>query len=430
MRFWMLASAAGFMFGNFYFYDQTSATEDAVRDQTGMSEDDFGLLQSVYSWPNVILPLFGGLVIDFVGCRAACILFTVLIFAGSSLFTVGLSLKSSWLLVAARVIFGMGGESQNVASLAIIAKWFRGKELAFAVAVDIAVSRLGSVSTFGTQGALTTALGVTAASAIGSCICLISLVSAVVCVTIDWWSDRKDAERGLVVHRASADEVVRLKDITQFSSAYWLVTVSCVTTYVASIPFMQVISAPFLKDRLNFDTTAADPIAMTINLTPAFLAPILGIIVDRYGYRPILLTASSTLYLITFIGFLVYPQCDHCWSILSLYVLIGIALSVYGSVIWPCVPLVVPENITGTAFGLMTALQNSGMAVSPLVITKMHNATGEFTGPFLYIIACVAIGLVAGISIWVIDHRGDQQLMKGTLTQSRDPDLSASQFQA
>jgi len=413
-RFFMLASTAGFMFGNYYFFDQTSATEAAIKDRTHMSENTFGLLSSVYSFPNVILPLLGGMVIDVFGVRRASLLFTSITLLGSCVFTLGLWQRSANILIVGRVIFGVGGESQNVASLAFIAKWFKGRELSFAVAINIAVSRLGSVAAFDTQGPLADKFGVTAGSVVGSAICLFSLCSAFLALWVDWRCDRKDAARGLTVDDAAVDETVRLKDIGRFGTLYWLVTISCVTTYVAAFPFMQVISAPYLKARFGFGESAADQIVSNVNLTSAFLSPILGLFVDKFGRRPILLTFSSSVFVITNIGFLLYPDCHHCWSILSLYVLMGIALSVYGSVIWPCVPLIVDANVVGTAFGLTTALQNMGMAISPMVLTHLHGSSGNFDSSFVYILCCVAVGLAAGIAAWIVDRRGDRRLMRGS----------------
>jgi MFS family permease len=123
-RFAVLLSAACFMLGNYYFYDQTSATKETLQKHTGMSENTFGLLSSVYSWPNVVLPLFGGMFIDRFGVRVAVVFFTSLVAIGSMLFSVGLWSVSVPVLVVARVIFGMGGESQNVSALSLVSKWF------------------------------------------------------------------------------------------------------------------------------------------------------------------------------------------------------------------------------------------------------------------------------------------------------------------
>ena len=48
-------------------------------------------------------------------------------------------------MLVGRVVFGLGGESMSVAQSAIVSSWFKGKELAFALGVNLSVSRLGSV---------------------------------------------------------------------------------------------------------------------------------------------------------------------------------------------------------------------------------------------------------------------------------------------
>merc|ERR1719343_793223 len=106
-----------------------------------------------------------------------------------------------------------------------------------------------------------------------------------------------------------------------------------------------------------------------------------------------------------------FPASHGTREIMALYCVLGAALSLFGSVIWPCVPLVVKENFTGTAIGLTTAMQNFGMAISPMALAFFKTATGGYTLPFLYIIVCVAIGTLSGIIIWIKDVRGDRKLM-------------------
>mmetsp|Transcript_75777 Transcript_75777/g.201028 ORF Transcript_75777/g.201028 Transcript_75777/m.201028 type:complete len:456 (-) Transcript_75777:72-1439(-) len=415
IRFCILCSTASFMFGNFYFFDQTSATQAAIIARTGMTDTTFGLLSSVYSWPNVVLPLFGGLLIDRVGVRASTLAFTGLVTLGSLIFTVGLWQRSIALLVMGRLVFGFGGESQNVASLTIISRWFAGKELAFAMAVNIAVSRLGSVAVFNTQPQLVSAGSVTEASLCGLFICLLSFGAAVCTVWLDWLGERRISARTLVTpagQAASGEEVVNLSDCLSFGRLFWLVALTCVSVYVAAFPFLQVTSTPYLQGRFGFDEKQADFITSLPNLVSAFASPIAGLSADRWGQRPMIMVLGTLTFIACNAGLLVYPACYQCWSVTAFYVVIGMALSLFGSVIWPCIPLVTPPTAHGTAMGLTTAMQNLGMALSPLALSYLHGATASFTLPFLYIIACCLLGLGAGVSIWITDRRGDRTLSR------------------
>lgn len=411
LRFMVLVSGATFMFGNYYFFDQTSATEADVIARTNMSEDTFGMLSSVYSWPNVVLPLFGGLLVDRLGVRVAAVGFTVLVTLGSCLFSLGLWTQSTMLLVLGRVVFGFGGESQCVTCLTLIARWFTGKELAFATAIIIAVSRLGSVAAFDTQPDLVDRVGVVFASAVGSGICVLSLTAAVVAAALDKYADRKDMSLGLnVAGHSSSDEVVQLWDVLKFKMLYWCITICCVSVFVAAFPFMQVVSGPYLHDRFGFLEEHADNIVASVNLTSAILSPLLGLCVDRFGRRPLLLVCSAACLCASHVAFLVFPACYQCNSIIGVYIVMGAGLSVYGSVIWPCVPLVVDADLVGTAFGLTTAAQNLGMAISPMILTYLHSCSASFTLPFVYIIACCVIGVFAAGLAWVVDKRHGKAL--------------------
>lgn len=422
IRFLILCSSSAFMFGNYYFFDQTSATQVAIREQTGMSESTFGLLSSIYSWPNVVLPLFGGILIDRLGVRAACLGFTSLVAAGSFVFTMGLWWRSVHLLVMGRLVFGLGGESQNVASLTIISRWFAGKELAFAMAVSLAVSRLGSVAVFNSQPQLIRESGVTQASLCGTYLCLFSLGAAVCTVWLDWLGQRRIAARELnaglqgasELPRAASDEAVNLRDCMSFNKLFWLVAVTCVSVYMAAFPFLQVTSAPYLEERFRFDKDQANFITSLPNLVSAFASPLAGLMADRWGQRPPIMAMGTLAFILCYGGLLVYPPCEQCWSVVGFYAVIGLALSLFGSVIWPCIPLVTPVSAHGTAMGLTTAMQNLGMALTPLALSGMHSATGSFTLPFVYIIFSCVMGLVAGISIWIVDARGERTLCRAS----------------
>src|SRR5438046_2051122 len=86
-------------FGSYYIYDFPGAigtgphnTIQAKFEAAGQeyTQEMNQLLYSVYSYPNTVLAIFGGLLIDkFLGLRKAMFLFTALVFLGALLFWVG-----------------------------------------------------------------------------------------------------------------------------------------------------------------------------------------------------------------------------------------------------------------------------------------------------------------------------------------------------
>ncbi|HYX69907.1 MAG TPA: MFS transporter, partial [Terriglobales bacterium] len=71
------------MFGNYYVYDALSPVADLLNRQLGFPQTYIGLLQGIYSFPNIFTVLIGGVIIDRIGLRKSTMIFGVLCFLGS-----------------------------------------------------------------------------------------------------------------------------------------------------------------------------------------------------------------------------------------------------------------------------------------------------------------------------------------------------------
>src|SRR5262252_8412259 len=129
------------MLGNYYVYDCIAPIADLLARQLGFSDSNIGLLQAIYSIPNVFMVLAGGYVVDRIGTRKAIFIFGVLCFLGSVVTSLSGKLA---VMATGRLIFGLGAESLIVAVTTAVAKWFRGKELSFAFGMNLMIARLGT----------------------------------------------------------------------------------------------------------------------------------------------------------------------------------------------------------------------------------------------------------------------------------------------
>ncbi len=129
------------MFGNYYVYDCISPLADVLKARLGFTDTNIGLLQAIYSIPNIFMVLVGGIIVDRIGVKRATMAFGATCLAGA---VVTASAPSLAVMAAGRLIFGLGAESLIVAVTTAIAKWFKGKELSFAFGVNLTIARIGS----------------------------------------------------------------------------------------------------------------------------------------------------------------------------------------------------------------------------------------------------------------------------------------------
>ncbi len=362
------------MFGNYYIYDSISPLADLLKSQLGFSDSEIGLLNGIYSFPNIIMVLVGGIIIDRIGTRKSVFIFTVLIMLGALVTVVQ---GSIYTMAAGRLIFGLGAESMIVAITTIIARWFKGKQLSFAFGVNLTVARLGSFMALNapTWGRSLyhywqSPLWVTVAAGI----------FAVVCILVYYFMDVV-ANRRFDMPSEGGQDKIELKQIFRFGVSFWYVTALCVTFYSAMFPF-QTFAIKFFQEAHGTTREVGGNLSSMLTLAAMVFTPLFGLLADRIGKRSLLMMLGALLiipvYLImaykvdlaTPLGFSGSMTLNldffDIHSVIPAYLVIpmsmmGIAFSLIPAVMWPSVAYIVDQSKLGTAYGLMTMIQNIGL---------------------------------------------------------------------
>jgi MFS family permease len=342
------------MFGNYYVYDSISPLADVLKAQLGFSDANIGWLNAIYSIPNVLMVLVGGIVIDRVGIRRATLLFGALCLLGAAITAASGRLE---VMAAGRLVFGLGAESLIVAVTTAIAKWFRGKELSFAFGVNLTIARLGS---FAALNAPSWAAG---AYARWQWPLLISVGMASFCVTgaILYWLLESRAERCYDLGAASADKVV-WSDLFGFGRSYWLVVALCITFYSAIFPF-QTFAVKFFMEAHGTSREQGGFLSSLLTLFAMAATPLFGLLVDRVGHRALFMMLGSLLLVPVYLV-MAYTRTP----LIAPMALMGVSFALVPAVMWPSVAYLVEQPKLGTAYGLMTMIQNVGLAGFNLLI--------------------------------------------------------------
>ncbi len=383
------------MFGNYYVYDSISPLADVLKAQLGFSDGNIGLLNAIYSFPNILMVLVGGIVIDRIGTRKATFLFGVLCFLGAALTVASGTLA---VMAAGRLVFGLGAESLIVAVTTAIAKWFRGKELSFAFGVNLTIARLGSFA------ALNAPSWAAPAYEHWQWPLLISVGFATFCVTgaIAYWVLERRAEERYSLGPQSADKVV-FADLFRFGGSYWLVVALCITFYSGIFPF-QTFAVKFFMEAHGASREQGGFLSSLLTLFAMICTPLFGLLVDRVGRRALFMMLGSLL--------LVPVYLVMAYTSVPLFVpmaVMGIAFSLIPAVMWPSVAYLVEQPKLGTAYGLMTMIQNIGLFGFNLLIgwandhwqASVANPAGYTPGMWMFSV----LGFAGLLFSWLLHVR-------------------------
>jgi len=388
------------MGGNYYIYDSINPLEGIFKDQLGFSATQFAWLNSSYSVAAVLTLLIGGIVIDRFGTKKALTFFASLCLLGALLMA---AKGSPWSMIASRAVLGLGAESMIVTVTTTLAKWFKGKELSFAFGINLTVSRLASVAA---DNSPTWAHGVfypQGASALPSWRgpLLIAVGAGVLCVVtaLIYWALESAAKGRFELGERGSIDKLEFREIFQFNLSYWYVVGLCFTFYSAIFPFRT-----FAIDMLNNKTAVAmggaapsEAVRVAALGTAGFLnsllpltamvaTPLFGLLVDRVGKRALFMVVGSILLMPVYL-MLAYLPFSHMvvvhvpwhgvWN-LPLYPLLatsmmGIAFSLVPAVMWPAVAYIVEQSRLGTAYALMTLIQQIGFFLLNLAVGSAND---------------------------------------------------------
>jgi len=411
-RFVNLLAISSLSFGSYFAYDIIGAIAPSLIDELKAARATVGTMNTMYSIAAILVVLFGGMLIDRLGTRKASIIFSALVLAGAIIVW---QAKSIPLIFLGRFVFGAGSEPLIVAQSAMLSRWFKNKELAMAFGIQLTVSRLGSLFAFNTGELFASYFGSFRYALLAAVFaCALSLVGNLFYIVLD-----KRGEKALSLRDESAGEKIVFRDIRQFKPTFWYITALCFTFYAAIFPF-QSLSTDFFVTKWGIARTAeigggflaqvfnnllhifgtAGGITSIIIFASMLLAPFAGRLVDKVGKRATFMIAGSLLLI----------PCHLAMGLTKIYpvypmILLGFAFVLVPAALWPSVPLIVRSERVGTAFGVMTAIQNGGLGLFPLLNGLLRDKTGDYVASQIMFAALGIVGLVFALLLRRADRR-------------------------
>ena len=408
------------MFASYFFDDMFSSLSELFKNpgllELGWDMEDYGFYASGYSF----LCIWGGLIVcgallDRFGVRLVGSIFVGMMVLGAGLVTFAISAgfapsTSLWIAYIGCMLFGLGSEIAGVSVTRSIAKWFKGKNMALAMGLQLAIARFGTATAILVApmivvqkgaGEIYTLSDTNKPALIGRAVLAVGAILWAVFVAMDAKFDRQTGETDKV--ETAEEDKFRFSDIWKVLSnpRFLMIALLCVTFYCCVIRFKKFgvsILLPLFGVNLDIATVLLAMIPFfTILFTPLF-----GALVDKVGKATTWMIVGSALVLASHLIITFAPQGVPFYAYIAI-ALLGIGYSLVPSAMWPSVPKIIPEKNLGTAYSLIYWVQNLGMWAVPIYIGKIFtreiteagNHVQEVTAALHAEWVFIALGIVA-----------------------------------
>jgi len=398
IRWTALILIALMMFFGYMFVDVMSPLQALVEQQRGWTPSVFGTYASAEYILNVCgFLILAGIILDKMGVRFTGTLSASMMLVGACIKYIGISdwfqttafcnwLGTWWTAMPGSakmaalgfMIFGCGCEMAGTTVSKAIAKWFKGKEMAMAMGIEMAIARVGVFAIFSISPFIANKLGSVAAP-VGFCtvLLLIGLINFIIFTFMDSKFDKELVAAGVKSEDSSEDEF-QVKDLKQILTSlnFWVVAILCVLYYSAIFPF-QRYGANMLQCNLNgLSAETAANIFRWFPIGAAVLTPFLGRYLDTKGKGATMLIWGAVLLIVCHLVFaFALPATGSRFLAYATIVVLGVSFSLVPAALWPSVPKIIDEKVLGSAYCLIFWVQNIGLCFVPLLIGSVLDSS-------------------------------------------------------
>ena len=408
VRWTALILIALMMFFGYMFVDVMSPLKSLIESARGWDSSTFGTYAASEYFLNVFcfFLIFAGIILDKMGIRFTGVLSASLMVIGASIKYIGISdwfqttelaawLNSWWTVMPASakvaslgfMIFGCGCEMAGTTVSKAIAKWFKGKEMALAMGLEMAIARLGVFAVMWLSPYISNKFDGSVVAPVGFCTALlfVGLICYSVFTLMDKVLDKQLIAAGEMAEEKSPEDEFHISDLGKIFSSkmFWLVALLCVLYYSAIFPF-QRYAPNFLEVTLGVDAETASRLFSCFPILAMVLTPFLGAFLDFRGKGASMLMVGAVIMVACHLSFaFLLPAYPSKWLAVLLIVVLGVSFSLVPAALWPSVPKIIDEKILGSAYCLIFWIQNIGLCLVPLLIGFVLDATGGYLMPMI-----------------------------------------------
>ena len=431
-RWTVLVLVASMMFFAYMFVDMLSPLASLLETTLNWDRGDFG----TYAGAEYILCVFGflifaGIILDKMGVRFTGLLSAGLMVLGASIKYIGISdwfdanniewLNSWWTTMPGSakmaafgfMIFGCGCEMAGTTVSKILAKWFKGKEMALAMGLEMAIARIGVFAAMWLSPMISQHFAVNGTNSVvmpllfAGLLLVVGLLNFFVFTIMDTKFDKQLVAIGETADSHDADEEFHVSDLGKIFSSkmFWIIALLCVLYYSAIFPF-QRFATNFLEVTLDISNADASGLFKWFPILAMVLTPFLGMFIDYKGKGASMMMIGAVIMVICHCIFaFVLPVVPSKALALCTILVLGVSFSLVPASMWPSVPKIIDEKILGSAYCLIFWVQNIGLCLVPMLIGKLYDTTQGYVVPMAVFASFGVIAFVLSLALKVEDKK-------------------------
>ncbi len=430
-RWAVLVLVASMMFFAYMFVDFLSPLASLLNDSLGWNQGVLG----TYAAGEYLLNVFGflilaGIILDKMGVRFTGLLSASLMVIGAGIKFWGISwteantvdwLNSWWpsmpgsakLAMFGFMIFGCGCEMAGTTVSKILAKWFKGKEMALAMGLEMAIARLGVFAAFWLSPKFSAAFAIDGTNSItapllfATLLLVVGLLNFFVFTIMDKTFDNQLVAIGEATAEKDPEDEFHISDLGQIfqSKMFWIVALLCVLYYSAIFPF-QRFATNFLEETLQISNAEAAGLFKWFPILAMVLTPFLGAFIDYRGKGASMMMLGAIIMIVCHCIFaFVLPVYPHKWLALVTILILGVSFSLVPASMWPSVPKIIDEKVLGSAYCLIFWVQNIGLCLVPMLIGKLRVWTDGYLVPMVVFASFGILAFILSIALKVEDKK-------------------------
>ena len=430
-RWTVLILVASMMFFAYMFVDILSPLASLLNDTLGWDQGVFG----TYAAGEYLLNVFGflilaGIILDKMGVRFTGLLSASLMVVGAAIKYWGVSwtdantvswLNSWWtampgsakLAMFGFMIFGCGAEMAGTTVSKVLAKWFKGKEMALAMGLEMAIARVGVFAAMWLSPMLSARFAVNGVNSVtapllfSALLLVISLLNYFVFTIMDAKFDRQLVAAGEAPAVHDPEDEFHVSDLKQIfaSKMFWIIALLCVLYYSAIFPF-QRFATNFLEETLSISNAEAAGLFKWFPILAMVLTPFLGAFIDYKGKGATMMLVGALIMIAchSVFAFVLPAYPSKVLALITILVL-GVSFSLVPASMWPSVPKIIDEKVLGSAYCLIFWVQNVGLCLVPLLIGKLRVATNGYLVPMIVFASFGVLAFLLSFMLKVEDRK-------------------------